>query len=72
MMKKRNPNPCPECRCEDVMVEEKRHESVILIGDLYQCKIKCTACGEMVSRISDESAEHARRAAVEAWNREGV
>lgn len=66
----RKPIPCPVCGSEPVMVG-KTFEHVYLIGDFYQCKIKCPSCGNTVIRTSDESAEHARRAAVETWNQEG-
>lgn len=65
----RKPIPCPVCGNVPVMVE--KYEYVYLIGNFYQCKIKCLSCGNAVIRTSDESAEHARRAAVETWNQEG-
>ena len=69
-MKNKRPIPCPVCGSEPEM-EEKIYEHVYLIGDFYQCKIKYPACGNTVIRTSDESAGHARHAAVETWNQEG-
>lgn len=70
-MSNKHLRPCPGCLSIDLEITEKTYEHVYLIGDFYQCKIKCPSCGNTVIRTTDESAEHARRAAVETWNQEG-
>lgn len=53
-MKNERPIPCPVCGNKPEM-EEKTYEHVYLIGDFYQCKIKCPACGHTVIRTSEKA-----------------
>lgn len=68
--------PCPSCHYPSPEMIEREYENALagpIVGcNLYQCTIRCTACGYRIPRISDESAEHARHAAVESWNKERI
>ena len=60
--------PCPFCMSDSLRVGDG--ESRIFADQLvYKSYIVCSECKAMILRTSDESTEHARKAAFEAWNR---
>ena len=64
-----NLKPCHFCMSDNIAVDDDEHSDIILIMTEYRTQIECRECGATITRYSDESMEHAHRAAVEAWNR---
>ena len=62
------PKPCPFCMSDSLRVGEGEYR---IFADqlMYKSYIVCSECKAMIMRASDESLEHARKAAFEAWNR---
>ena len=58
---------CPFCKSDDV--RERNYPPYEEMGDPYFAIVQCNECKACIIRESDESPEHAHRAAVEAWNR---
>lgn len=59
--------PCPFCMSDNIRVL-----SVVGMreyGDPYYTSVRCSDCDAGIIRESDESADHAFHAAIEAWNR---
>lgn len=61
------PKPCPFCMSDNIRVLSVPGRDEY--DPAYYTSVRCSDCGAGIIRESDESAEHAFRAAVEAWNR---
>lgn len=60
--------PCPFCMSDDIQ-EMNDVLKVTFRAPEYWHKIYCNGCMASITRQTAERPEHARRAAVEAWNR---